>query len=182
MPRILGKRIVLREYMQEDLPHMREWVNDPEIVNQLSDIFLYPQTLNDTEGFLQAMLEKRGEQRGFVIAHKDTAAYIGQIDLHQIDWKNRVAEMGIVIGRACDQGKGYGSEAVRLLQGFVFERLNLHKLELKVHDFNAQAYHCYLKCGFREEGRIRQKYYLNGTYHDVIYMGILKTEYEAMKE
>lgn len=40
MPHIHGERIVLREYRMSDFQSMREWVNDPEITQYLSDIFL----------------------------------------------------------------------------------------------------------------------------------------------
>ena len=50
-----------------------------------------------------------------------------------------------------------GTEAIKLLQSFVFERMNMNRLELNLHDYNERAYKCYLKCGFSEEGRLRQK-------------------------
>jgi RimJ/RimL family protein N-acetyltransferase len=182
MPYLYGERIVLREYRKEDLEPMRKWVNDPAVVDNLSDIFLYPNTLTSTEQFLNSMLEGRKEVKGFVIAVRPNEAYIGQIDLFKIDWKNRYARLGIVIGCAENRGQGYGSEAIRLIQSFVFERLNLNKLELDVHDYNRPAIRCYQKCGFKEEGRLRQTFYINGHYTDMIVMGILKEEYLALQE
>lgn len=177
MPIILGERIVLREYRKSDLEYIREWVNDPEVVEHLSDIFLYPHTLTQTENWLAAQLEGKGNQ-GFVIAHRDSQEYIGQIDFVEIDWRNRVGEIGIVIGKANNRGQGFGSEAIRLLQQFAFDTLNLNKIELKVHDYNERAFRCYQKCGFHEEGRLRERFYRQGRYTDYIQMGILKREYE----
>ena len=173
MPIIIGKRIVLREYRKSDLEHIREWVNDPEVVENLSDVFLYPHTLTQTENWLTMQLEGKGNQ-GFVIAHRDSQEYIGQIDFVGIDWRNRVGEIGIVIGKSNDRGQGFGSEAIRLLQQFAFDTLNLNKLELRVHDYNERAFRCYLKCGFREEGQLREVFYKEGRYTDYILMGILK--------
>ena len=102
----------------------------------------------------------------------------GQIDLHQIDYRNSHATLGIVIGKKNYLGKGYGQEAIELLQKFVFHTLNLHRLELDVYEYNERAYKCYLKCGFVEEGRLRQKLFRDGRYWDVIKMSILKAEYE----
>jgi len=182
MPRLYGERIMLREYKKEDLEYMRKWVNDPEVVNNLSDIFLYPHSLSETESFLNTMLEGKAKNKEFVIADKDSEAYIGQIGYINIDWKNRTAMMGIVIGSEQYRNKGYGTEAIRLFQDFTFNRLNLHKLELTLHDYNLQGYRCYVKCGFKEEGRIRQNFFINGRYSDTIYMGILRSEYIAAKE
>jgi RimJ/RimL family protein N-acetyltransferase len=180
MPIIIGKRIVLREYRKSDLEHIREWVNDPEVVENLSDVFLYPHTLTQTENWLAAKLEGKGNQ-GFVIAHRDSQEYIGQIDFVEIDWRNRVGEIGIVIGKANNRGQGLGSEAIRLLQQFAFETLNLNKIELKVHDYNERAFRSYQKCGFLEEGRLRERFYREGRYTDYLQMGILKREYEQTK-
>lgn len=60
-----------------------------------------------------------------------------------------------------------------------FNRLNLNRLELRVHDYNERAYKCYLKCGFRESGRLRKNSQFNGKYTDTIIMGILKSEFEG---
>lgn len=78
--------------------------------------------------------------------------------------------------------KGYGTEAVKILQEFVFNQMNLNRIQLELHDFNERAYRCYLKCGFKEEGRLRKRHYINGSYGDTIIMGILKNEYEEIKE
>lgn len=177
MPIILGERIILREYRLTDLEAIRGWVNDPEVVANLSDVFLYPHTLTQTENWLTTKLEGKGNQ-GFVIAHRESQEYIGQIDFLEIDWRNRVGEIGLVIGSARNRGRGFGSEALGLLQRFAFKTLNLNKLELKVHDYNAAAIRCYQKCGFREEGRLRERFFREGRYTDYLIMGILKREYE----
>lgn len=180
MPILTGKRIILREYRKEDLPYMRKWVNNAEITQYLSHIFLYPHTINATESFLNSMLDGSSSMKGFIIAHKGTEEYIGQIDLIKIDWVNRVGTLGIVIGTTDYLGKGYGTEAIKLIQEFAFNKLNLHKLDLEVRAYNDRAIKCYKKCGFIEEGRIRENYFIDGKYTDTLFMGILKSEYEAI--
>jgi len=183
LSRIFGERIMLREYKKEDLKHMRDWVNDPEIVDNLSDLFLYPHTITETEYFLHMILEGKSDtQKNFIIADKQTEEYIGQIDIIAIDWKNRTAEMSIVIGKKELLNNGIGTEAINLLQHFVFEKLNLNRLQLSVHDYNQRAYRCYIKCGFVEEGRFKQSFYLNGQYSDTIYMAILRDEYYKLTQ
>ncbi|OWA33667.1 GNAT family N-acetyltransferase [Saccharibacillus sp. O16] len=178
MPRVLGDRIMLREYRREDLPFIRAWVNDPDITNTLSDVFAYPHSEERTQSFLDSMLKGGGDLKSFVIADRRTEAYIGQIDLIRIDWKSRWSSIAIVIGDKKQHGKGYGSEALKLLQRFAFEELNLNRLQLEVYDYNVAGYRCYLKSGFCEEGRLRQRHYHQGRYCDLIEMGILRSEYE----
>ncbi len=77
--------------------------------------------------------------------------------MHQIDWRNRNCELGIVIGREEMLGQGLGGEAIDLALGFAFDFLNMHKVNLTVFEYNERAHRCYLKCGFRDEGRVRQQ-------------------------
>lgn len=182
MPRLYGERIMLREYRSDDLASIRRWVNDASIVSHLSDIFLYPHPLQASEQFLADILEGRSEGRGFVIADPETEAYIGQINLDRIDWKNRVGFIGVVIGEAHNLGKGYGTDAMNVLIDFAFLELNLNRLELEVYDFNERARRCYVACGFREEGRLREKQFKNGRYVDVIMMGLLRADWQARRQ
>ena len=178
MSRIYGERIVLREYQDADLLYMKKWVNDPNITANLSDNFLYPHSSYETETFFKTMVEGKALSKSFVVGAKKSQEYIGQIDLYKLDWKNRFASLAIVIGRKEYLGQGYGSEAIRLIQKFAFEELNLNRLELEVYEYNQAARKCYLQCGFLEEGRYRKKIYKSGKYWDSIVMSILKDEYE----
>lgn len=183
MPILIGDRIILREYRKEDLPYMRRWVNDPEITQFLSNnIFLYPHTMSTTESFLNSMIDGSSGMKGFIIAHKDSEEYIGQIDLIKIDWINRIGTIGIVIGNPDKLGKGYGTEAIKLIQEFAFNKLNLHKLDLEVRENNERAIRCYIKCGFVIKGRIRQNCFIDGKYTDTLFMGILKSEWEEKQK
>lgn len=183
MPRIIGDNLMLREFQKEDIAYIREWVNDPDIASYLSDIFIYPHTLNETEAFVNGILEGRfPNEKHFIIAEKATGDYLGQMGLMKIDWKNRTAEVGIIIGKKELLGKGIGTEAMGLLQDFAFNSMNLNRLELTVHDFNFRAIKCYEKSGFIQDGRLRQKYFFNGKYTDIILMSILKEEYDYGKK
>ena len=93
--------------------------------------------------------------------------------------KNRSGEIGIVIGEAEYRGRGIGTEAIRVSQDFVFNRLNLNRLHIKVHFYNTRAYNCYIKSGFKEEGRMRQSFFIHGTYFDTIILSMLKSEFET---
>ena len=56
-----------------------------------------------------------------------------------IDWINRSAQVGIVIGSKPHWGKGYGTDAMRIVLRFAFEKMNLHRVWLNVYDFNVAA-------------------------------------------
>ena len=178
MPKVYGKRIVLREYRRDDFVHIRQWVNNANITDMLSDIFLFPHTDKNVEGFLDMMLTPGNKEIcGFVIADKDTEAYIGQIDLFQIDWKNRKAVMGIIIAKEENHSKGYGKEAIGLLLEYAFNRLGLNKIELTVRAYNERGIRCYEQCGFKVEGVLREDFFIHGKYTDTIKMAILQSEW-----
>jgi RimJ/RimL family protein N-acetyltransferase len=87
--------------------------------------------------------------------------------------------LGIVIGEKNQWGKGYGQDAIRTLLTFVFGEMNLNRIYLRVYADHALAINAYRKCGFVEEGRLRQDVYSEGRYHDMLVMGILKQEFLA---
>ena len=85
--------------------------------------------------------------------------------------------MGIFIGDEQYRGRGIGKEAIHLILDYGFNYLNLNSIQLSVFAFNERAIACYKKCGFKEVGRLREAYYLNGKYYDKILMDILKSEF-----
>ena len=68
MPRLMGERIMLREYRSEDLHAIRSWVNDSQTTRYLSTRFWPPQTAVDSEEFLSRMLQSSHNAFNFVIA------------------------------------------------------------------------------------------------------------------
>lgn len=182
MPRVDGERVCLREFRREDLEVIHSWTNDPEILRFLS-WGIFPQTRKETERFVETQMS--GEDplnRSLVVALRDGEACIGTGGLHHIEWRNRCGELGIVIGKRDCLGKGYGSEAVELLLRFGFDTLNLHRIYLQVFDFNERALRTYRKCGFREEGRLREAFFRDGAYHDILVMGMLEAEFRRPHE
>ncbi len=116
----------------------------------------------------------------FAIETKD-GVHIGTVNFHQTLPEDRRASLGIMIGEKEYWSKGYGTDAMRTLLRFGFEEMNLHRIELTVHAGNERALACYRKCGFVEEVRLRQHRYAQGAYHDTLWMGILREEWEAQR-
>jgi RimJ/RimL family protein N-acetyltransferase len=171
-----GEKTMLRAIEREDLPAFVRWFNDPEARQYL--LMYMPMSPGEEEGeWFERQLENQ-DIRGFVIETVD-GVHIGNCGLHDFDWKNRHALLVIAIGGKEYWGKGYGSDAVRTLLGFAFGEMNLHRVQLEVHDFNARAIRCYEKCGFQVEGRRREALFRDGYYHDILIMGILREDFEA---
>lgn len=105
---------------------------------------------------------------------------IGLIGLYIVMPVQREAFMGIQIGERAYWGKGYGTDALRVLLRYAFDELNLQRISLSVLEGNARALRSYEKCGFQYEGRERHAWAYDGRRWDEVYMGLLREEWEAM--
>lgn len=173
---LIGERVRLRSIEREDLPTFVRWFNDPEVRQYL--MMYEPMSMAKEERWFEEMLDRKND---FLFAIEaqigEQWVHIGNVGLHRIDWKNRTAVFGIVLGEKAYWGQGFGTDATRTILRFAFEELNLHRVELEVFDFNPRAMRSYEKAGFRHEGTRRQALFRHGRYHDVHLMSILQSEY-----
>lgn len=102
---------------------------------------------------------------------------LGTIDIVVDYWPRGEGWVGIDIGERDEWGKGYGTDAMRVMLRYAFAELNLHRVSLNVFEYNPRAIRSYEKCGFGLEGRRRQALDRDGRRWDVIYMGILRGEW-----
>lgn len=115
----------------------------------------------------------------FLVQCLDDNRNIGEGGLWGAFSRNRDAWVSIGIGERELWGKGYGSDALNLLLRFAFRELNLHRVNLGVFGYNPRAIRAYEKLGFVHEGRQRSAMRRGGQRWDEVFMGILRTEWEA---
>jgi RimJ/RimL family protein N-acetyltransferase len=89
--------------------------------------------------------------------------------------------MGISVGDREYWGKGYGTDAVRLILQYGFIELNLRRISLGLHAYNERALKSYEKAGFKMEGRMRGEGWRDGVHYDSLWMGILREEWLAQQ-
>ncbi len=173
-PFIVGDKIYLRPLEMEDIDSFVLWLNDEEVRQYLS--MTSPLNKIREKGWVENLYkDDRSTVLGIVVKENDQL--IGNIGMHRISIPHRQAGMGIFIGDKACWSKGYGTEALKLMMGYGFDQLNLHRLHLTVFSFNARAIRTYEKVGFKREGVFREHLYRNGKYHDVYYMAILENEW-----
>ena len=107
---------------------------------------------------------------------------IGFIAFDGINWTDRDSYVAIGIGETDFWGRGYGSEAMRLMLRYGFTELNLHRVSLTVYEYNPRGIRSYEKCGFKHEGRIREFLLRDGRRSDMLHMGILRSEWESLEQ
>lgn len=173
---IYGDRVRLRAIERADIPTFVRWFNDPEVRQYI--LLFAPMSTAQEERWFES-LQDRKDDMVFAIEARvgDAWVHIGNTGLHRIDWKERLAVFGIVLGEKDYWGKGYGTDATRAMLGFAFKTLNLHRVELEVFDFNPRAIRCYEKAGFRREGTRRESHFHDGRYCNAHLMSILQHEY-----
>jgi RimJ/RimL family protein N-acetyltransferase len=104
---------------------------------------------------------------------------VGFVALFSIEWPNSHGWVAVGIGDPVDRGKGFGKEAVSLVLRFAFHELGLRRISLDVISDNLPAIALYRGLGFQEEGRMRERVYRDGRTFDLVYMGLLRREWEA---
>ncbi|MDQ3509733.1 MAG: GNAT family N-acetyltransferase [Actinomycetota bacterium] len=99
--------------------------------------------------------------------------------MSDIDHRNRRAEFGIFIGERSARRKGCGTETTKLMLDYAFTAVGLHNVQLRAFAFNKMAIRSYEKAGFKEYGRRREAYFMNGRMWDDVHMDCLATEFES---
>ncbi|WP_139489275.1 GNAT family N-acetyltransferase [Brevibacillus dissolubilis] len=136
-------------------------------------------TKEQIERYFEGKMQDRSSVL-LLIALRETDEVIGDVALQSIDSYNRNANIRIAIFQDEHQGKGYGSEAMKLMLDYGFGIVNLHRIELNVWSYNERASHVYEKLGFKREGVQKDALYYNHEYHDSILMAILEDEYRTL--
>jgi RimJ/RimL family protein N-acetyltransferase len=135
-----GKLVRLRAYEKSDLDAVMKWVNDEEVTDLLGgEMLAYPVSSIAEAKFIEAAASPSDKQKNFAIETLAVQRYIGAISFNTIDWRSRHASIGIVIGDKSLWGKGYGTDAMRIMMRLAFDKMNLHRLYLDVHDYNSRA-------------------------------------------
>ncbi|BGP51215.1 hypothetical protein JCM10450v2_007144 [Rhodotorula kratochvilovae] len=91
---------------------------------------------------------------------------------------HRKGEFGCFIA-APHCGKGYATEAIEWVLEMAFVSYGLHRVEGGVFSWNKPALRVYEKAGFTIEGRRRDAFWIEGSFHDDIQISILEDEYRA---
>ncbi len=172
-----GEKVRLRPIERDDLPRFVRWFSDPEVRRHL--ILYMPPSMAQEEQWFERLQQRLARNEDVVLAIETLeGVHIGNIGLHRINWKDRNAELGIVIGEKEYWDQGYGTDAIRTLLRVAFEEMNLHRVSLRVDADNARGIRCYQKCGFQKEGVLREIVFREGAYRDQWVMSVLRPEWE----
>lgn len=175
-----GERIYMRRIESEDLKNAQRWVNNPEIRKYLGAVFPFD-AIEEENWHANRPRGPFACDLVFAIRLKEGDVHIGNMGVHGIDWVNRFATTGTVIGEKEYWGKGYAHEAKMLLLEYLFNSLGLNRVQSVVLAPNERSRKCLAKSGYKEEGVHRHKYFRDGEWIDEISLAVMADDWRQLK-
>jgi RimJ/RimL family protein N-acetyltransferase len=155
------------------------WHRDSEYWRLLASEAAYTNSIRAVKTHIEKEDEQAPPASMFLIRTLGDDRVIGDVGLDPVRDGHGDTFLGIGIGEREYWGKGYGSDAMRVILRYAFIELNLHRVSLNVFEYNPRAIRSYEKVGFKHEGRSRAVLHRAGRRWDLIFMGILRSEWEA---
>ena len=171
-----GELVHLTPFNRDDLPTLTGWYNDYEVARMMDDDEITLKTSDAQEVWYHRITTDKSTYP-FAIRTLTDDQLLGECLLHSLNASRRYATVGIVIGDKSQWGKGYGTDAMRVLLRYAFLELNLNRVQLWVFDYNERGIRSYEKCGFVREGTARQMLYREGAYHNIHLMAVLREDW-----
>ncbi len=172
-----GEKVYLRPVEESDLERCHAWINDPDIRRWV--LSWRPWDLVGQRKWWENH-NRSGSGPGnlhFAICLHDGDRHIGNTSIHQINWIHRSGSTGTLIGEKDCWGKGYATEAKRLLVHFAFEEMNLVRLDSNVVAGNEASIRHLLSAGYLLEGTRRKALYIRGQWEDDLLFGLLREDW-----
>lgn len=174
-----GEKIRLTTFRQSDVSSMLIWNEDTAYQRMMDSA---PPMPTNEEAVWKSIREDMASDVivRFAIRPLGKTSLVGWVGFDEMDWPHRSASLGMGIGDPDSRRKGYGEEALRLLLGYGFRELNLHRVELTVFEYNKPAIGLYEKVGFRHEGTSRERLRRDGQWYDMHFYAMLEGEWTEM--
>jgi RimJ/RimL family protein N-acetyltransferase len=172
--------LYLSKIEKEDMKYLYGWFSNPEFLKFYDYMPPVPQSREEVD---KAFAEYEASDYSMIFAVKLSCSsrIIGVVGFEDIIRENGVATAFIGIGDKESRGMGFGEEAWGLLLRYGFEKMDLHRIQLNVLEFNKAAINLYEKSGFRREGTWREFVLRDGKRYDLLLYGLLKNEWEENK-
>lgn len=151
-----------------DIPLFTRWINDPETRVHLMRAF--PMTELEEEDWVKniSASSKNPNDVVMMIETKRNRHTIGMMGLHGIDWVNRHATTGTVIGEKNLRGKGYATDAKIVMLKYAFETLGMHKIISRIDVRNLASLAYSKRCGYVTEGVLKEQLFRDGQWVDMV--------------
>jgi len=178
--RVTGQKIFLRPLTAEDgNQRYCSWMNDPEVTRYTESRYSH-KTVTGLKRYI-ADANRGTSNFFFAIVEKATGRHVGNIKIESAVnpfWDHRVAEIGLIIGEKNCWGKGYATEAIRLMTRFCFNVLKLRKVTAQCYSINIGSAKAFRAAGYARECLRRANAYCNGRQIDVLLFGAINPRFK----
>jgi RimJ/RimL family protein N-acetyltransferase len=171
-----GEKVGLALMRREDVSTLARWNQDLEFTANLGTPG-EAHTLEMRQEAFERNARMRPDSVEFAVIRLEGGDLIGFGGLFDIT-RALTATLFVGIGERELRGRGYGTEATRLICEYGFFLRSLHNIKVEVNGYNRRAIRLYERLGFRMAGRIRGAIMLNGSRYDQIVMDLLRSELE----
>ena len=162
-----------RNILEKDLEMIMRWRTLPEVSSYMYTDFT-PDLNQQRKWFKNITADAHRLDWIIVVDGED----VGLVSIVRIDEVNHRAEWAYYLASPSVRGKGIGKSVEMNILRYVFEELNLHKLCCEVFVANYIVIKIHEKYGSKVEGTRRDQICKSGKYHDIVEMGILRTDWE----
>ena len=177
MIELRGKNVVLRTM---ERAHCRTLWENHEPVEPFPTEHVRPGlSVEGADKWFEEIQEKQEKTQIYLGIFDNDSNIVGDIQLADVDWRNRTASLGAGIALAKDRGKGYCTDAAAVMLQYGFEHLDLYRVYAATMSNNSGAIRVLENLGFVQEGREREAVYWSNQRWDRLVFGILKAEFEA---
>lgn len=179
--RLSDKNVTLRKLRISDADSIARHIHDKTVARWTINV-PYPYQKKNALKFIRERQNERKTRKSYTfgISLNPDDEIIGGIDLFDVDWDDKKAEMGYWIGKIYRR-QGLMTEAINLMLEFAFNDLKLHKIYARVFDGNVPSMKALKRNGFKLEGHLRGEIFKNRRWIDELYFGLLKSEYRKLK-
>lgn len=164
---------------EKDVATKASWDKDTDFTRLLSFEPVTPPNAKEFRERLERPLN--GRFYPFSVRTLEDDKLIGFVVVMHVSHVHGDAWVGIGMGEREYRGKGYGTDAMKLALRFAFQELNMHRVSLDALADNLRAVRSYEKCGFKAEGYMRHADFRDGRRSDLITMGVLRRDWEALQ-
>ena len=172
---IKGNKITLRAIEKDDLRLLHKWSNDPEIQSRLAGWHL-PSSMIMMEKWLERISSDEFNLR-FAIEN-EAGELIGSANLVDINWKDRNASIGLMLGDLKHRSKGYGTDTLMAIMRYAFEELGFERLDTTIIESNEPSLKLFCKkCGWLNEGIKKNWYWRHNKFWNKVILGINSDAY-----
>jgi RimJ/RimL family protein N-acetyltransferase len=170
--RLVGRVVELRDFTLEDVDDALAIVGDERVTNWLS---FDRKDRDQAAAMIRGAVERaQNEPRTEYYLAITAPALVGFIRLGMDGVK--AGKLGYAV-RADQWGRGYATDAARVMLDFGFKELGLHRISGAVGPDNAASVRVLERLGFQFEGRIRDHVFTNDKWRDSLLYSVLASEW-----